>query len=113
MEKQGDAAGPGRPLSSIAELNELHYLVGGLQRCVTSLQSRYGDVPAVRRIANDAERILNDVERLDIDDGELDVARGTARHDSGERSPVPDTQYDIEFWRDADDEGVGGHHTQR
>jgi hypothetical protein len=28
---------------------------------------------------------------------------------SGEKIPVPDTPYDREFWRDVDDEGVGGH----
>jgi hypothetical protein len=28
---------------------------------------------------------------------------------SGEKIAIPDTQYDTEFWRDVDDEGVGGH----
>ena len=55
---------------------QLHELIGGLRRCVTSLASRYGDSPAMRRIVNDAERILNDVDRLDIDAEELDLARG-------------------------------------
>jgi hypothetical protein len=29
------------------------------------------------------------------------------RH-SGETIPIPDTQYDADFWRDVDDEGLGG-----
>jgi hypothetical protein len=95
-------------LSSTAELAELHDLIGGLRRCVTSLKSRYGDTPAMRRIVNDAERILNDVELLDIDAAELGLAHA-APQPSGEKIAIPDTQYDTEFWRDADDEGVGGH----
>ncbi|MCV7402556.1 hypothetical protein H7K24_20665 [Mycobacterium fragae] len=95
-------------MSSTTELAELHDLIGGLRRCVTALKSRYGDTPAMRRIVNDAERILNDVELLDIDAGELDLARHNVTH-SGEKIPIPDTQYDTEFWRDVDDEGVGGH----
>ncbi|MGH3531745.1 MAG: hypothetical protein ACRDSX_07435 [Mycobacterium sp.] len=74
---------------------------------MTSLKSRYGDIPAMRRIVNDTERILNDVELLDIDAGELDLASPVPH--SGEKIPIPDTQYDAEFWRDVDDEGVGGH----
>jgi hypothetical protein len=97
----------GGPLSSTVELAELHDLIGGLRRCAKSLQSRYRDTPALRRITNDVERILNDVELLDIDAGELDLACAVG-HPS-EKIPIPDTQYDSEFWRDVDDEGVGGH----
>jgi hypothetical protein len=97
------------PMSSTAELDELHQLIGGLRRCVTSLASRYGDVPAMRRIVNDAERILNDIDLLDIDAEELGLARGlTQPKRSSEMIPIPDTQYDTDFWRDVDDEGVGG-----
>ncbi|MBV9352369.1 MAG: hypothetical protein JOZ23_12675 [Mycobacterium sp.] len=95
-------------MSSTTELAELHELIGGLRRCVTSLKSRYGDTPAMRRIANDAERILNDVELLDIDAGELELAQVSVQP-AGEKIAIPDTQYDTEFWRDVDDEGVGGH----
>lgn len=78
------------------------------------MQARYGDIPAMRRIVNDAERLLNDVDRLDIDASELDLSHGAAHHHyAGEKIPVPDTQYDTEFWRDVDDEGVGGHHGNR
>jgi hypothetical protein len=27
----------------------------------------------------------------------------------GEKIAIPDADYDREFWRDVDDEGVGGH----
>jgi hypothetical protein len=99
-------------LSSTTELAELHHLIGGLRRCMTAMKARYGDTPAMRRIVNDTERILNDVELLEIDAAELDLARHTVEH-SGEKIPIPDTQYDTEFWRDVDDEGVGGHHRNR
>ena len=63
-------------MSSTTEFAELHELIGGLRRCVTSLASKYGDSPATRRIVNDAERILNDIDRLDIDAEELEISRG-------------------------------------
>ena len=94
-------------MSSTIELDELHALIGGLRKCVASLRSRYGDSPATRRIVLDTERILNDVDLLDLDANDLELGRSTPRH-SGEKIPVPDTQYDSEFWRDVDDEGVGG-----
>ncbi len=102
-------------MSSTTELAELHQLIGGLRRCVASLASQCGDVPAMRRIVNDADRILNEVERLDIDAGELDMGRGAAHQydageNAGEKIPIADTPYDFEFWRDVDDEGVGGQH---
>lgn len=90
------------------ELAELHDLIGGLRRCVGSLKNRYGDSPAMRRIVIDADRILSDVELLDTDVSELDLTRATVQQ-SGEKILIPDTQYDSEFWRDVDDEGVGGH----
>ena len=97
-------------MSSPTEFAELQELIGGLRRCVTSLASRYGDTPAMKRIVNDAERILNDIDRLDIDAEELELTRGVTRQrPSAEPIAIPDTQYDTDFWRDVDDEGVGGH----
>ena len=90
------------------EFAELHDLIGGLRRCVSSLRARYRDSPAMRRIVLDADRILSDVELLDTDVSELDLDRATVQQ-SGEKIVIPDTQYDSEFWRDVDDEGVGGH----
>ena len=90
------------------ELAELHDLIGGLRRCVSSLRARYGDSPAMRRIVIDADRILTDVELLDTDVSELHLARATVQQ-SGDKIVIPDTEYDSDFWRDVDDEGVGGH----
>ena len=90
------------------ELAELHDLIGGLRRCVGALKARYGDSPAMRRIAIDADRILSDIQLLDTDVAELDLARATVQQ-SGDKIAIPDTQYDTDFWRDVDDEGVGGH----
>jgi len=95
-------------VSTAPELAELHNLIGGLRRCANSLKARYGDNPAMRRIVIDADRILSDVELLDTDVSELDLSRATVQQ-SGEKIAIPDTQYDSEFWRDVDDEGVGGH----
>lgn len=94
-------------MSSAAELAELHELIDNLRRCVTSLKARYGDVAAMRRIAVDTERILSGVELLESDADDLGPARYGAHH-AGEKIPVPDTAYDAQFWRDVDDEGVGG-----
>ncbi len=90
------------------ELAELHDLIGGLRRCVSSMKARYGDSPAMRRIVIDADRILSDIQLLDTDVSELDLARATVQQ-SGDKIAIPDTQYDTDFWRDVDDEGVGGH----
>jgi hypothetical protein len=94
--------------TSTAELAELHDLIGGLRRCVSSMKARYGDSPAMRRIVIDVDRILSDVELLDTDVSELDLARATVQQ-SGDKIVIPDTEYDSDFWRDVDDEGVGGH----
>ncbi|GAB7144052.1 MULTISPECIES: hypothetical protein [Mycobacterium] len=95
-------------MSATTELAELHDLIGGLRRCVTSLKTRYGDNPAMRRIVIDADRILSDIQLLDTDVSELDLDRATVQQ-SGEKIAIPDTDYDRDFWRDVDDEGVGGH----
>jgi hypothetical protein len=96
-------------MANSAEREELHELSGALLKCVTSLASKCGDTPAMRRIVNDAERILNGIDRLDIDVEELELTRGLTQPDAPvEMIQIPDTQYDIDFWRDVDDEGVGG-----
>src|ERR1700730_14901650 len=98
----------GDPLSSTTELAELHDLIGGLRRCVSSLKARYGDRHARGRITIDDARIIGDVELVDTDVSELDFARATVQQ-SGEKIAIPDTDYDRDFWRDVDEEGVGGH----
>jgi hypothetical protein len=95
-------------LSTTTELAELHDLIGGLRRCVSTLKARYGDSPAMRRIVIDADRILGDVELLDTDVSEFDLMHATVQQ-SGEKIAIPDTDYDRDFWRGVDHEGVGGH----
>ena len=94
-------------MSSTTELTELHHLIGELRRCVMGLKARFGDIPGMRRIELDAERILTDVQLLESDAGELDLQRWAAER-AQDKIAVPDTEYDSEFWRDVDDEGVGG-----
>lgn len=95
-------------MSRAAELAELQHLIGNLRRCVASIQHRYGDTPAMRRVLIDTERIVGDLDLLEIDAGELELAAHSPTT-SGEKIQVPDTPYDREFWRGIDDEGVGGH----
>ena len=95
-------------MTGTTELAELHELIGGLRRCVSSLQAHYGDSPAMRRVVIDTDRILGDVELLNTDVSELDLTRATVQQ-SGEKITIPDTDYDRDFWRDVDHEGVGGH----
>ncbi|MGW5052510.1 hypothetical protein [Actinokineospora sp. NPDC004072] len=88
---------------SSTEYSELQRTIGQLRHCVGALRARYGDVPAVRRIAND-------VDRLDIDAGELvQPAHAPAPRQAEDVVVVPDTPYDPALWHGADDEGVGGY----
>lgn len=94
-------------MSATAELAQLQELIHGLRRCVASLTSRYGDSPGMRRIVNSAERIQNDIDRLDIDAEEFELSRGLHRHvPAGEKIAIPDVDYDTNFWRGIDDEGL-------
>jgi hypothetical protein len=95
-------------MSSASQLDEPHSLISSVRRCIAALQSQYGDTPPMRRIVNDADRLLNDIDRLDIDADELDFGRAAPQLHAGEKIPVPDTQYEADFWRGVDDEGVGG-----
>lgn len=94
-------------MSRAAELAELHQLIGNLRRCVATLQHRYGDTAAMRRVVIDTDRIVGDLDLLEIDAGELELAAHSPTS-SGEKIQVPDTPYDREFWRDVEDEGLGG-----
>ena len=94
-------------MSRAAELAELHNLIGNLRRCVATLQHRYGDDPAMRRVLIDTARIVGDLDLLEIDAGELELASHPPTG-SGKKIKVPDTPYDREFWRDVEDEGLGG-----
>lgn len=88
------------------EIVELRRVIGQMRHAVSNLRTRYGDVAAVQRLAND-------VERMDIDATEL-VDLSTPRQREApqverEVVVVPDTPYDESFWKDADDEGLGGY----
>jgi hypothetical protein len=88
---------------SSTEYTELQRTIGQLRQCVGALRARYGDVPAVRRLAND-------VDRLDIDASELVRPVATpAPRQAEDVVVVPDTPYDPALWQGADDEGVGGY----
>jgi hypothetical protein len=101
-------------MSPGAQLGELHQLIADLRVCAKSLASIYGDCPTTRRIVNDAERVINGIERIDIDVEELELSRRLNQHTTpSQMIPIPDTQYDIEFWKGVDDEGIGGHGLRR
>lgn len=89
------------------QIDELHQLVASLRGCMAMIVTRYGDCPAIRRVANDAELIRNGVARLEIDIEEFNVA-GRHAQVSTPLIQIPDTQYDHAFWRDVDHEGIGG-----
>lgn len=94
-------------MSIAVEVDELQQLIAGLRACVTSLVATYGDCPAIRRVVNDAEYILNGIRRLEIDIEELEV-KGVLAQARRQMIQIPDTQYDHDFWRDVDHEGIGG-----
>ncbi|TCO52658.1 hypothetical protein [Actinocrispum wychmicini] len=89
---------------STTEVAALQRAIGQVKQCVGDLRARYGDIPAVRRL-------VNDVERMDIDisdfrgEPEAPAPRQPAVSEH-EVVVVPDTPYDREMWRGADDEYV-------
>lgn len=95
-------------MSRPTEFTDLYDLIGGLRRCLSAMQTRYADIPGLQRIAADVDRIVADVELLDADAAQLDLSRIIAAAQPQEKVSIPDTDYDYEFWRDVDDEGVGG-----
>jgi hypothetical protein len=96
-------------LSTGTELGQLHQLIADLRVCAKSLMATYGECPATRRIVNDTERIINSIERVDIDLEELERASSPVEPVAPRHMiQIPDTQYDYEFWRDVDHEGIGG-----
>jgi len=85
------------------DIAEVRRALAALQRAVGTLETRYADSLGLRRLASDVRRLADDLDEL----GELRLAKPT-----GDRLPrlefVPDKPYEPDFWRDADDEGVGG-----
>ncbi|KAA2254837.1 hypothetical protein F0L68_29070 [Solihabitans fulvus] len=90
---------------SSTEIAELRRAIGQLRQCVGALRSRFGDAPAVQRLANDVERM--DIDSTELSDLGVPPAQRKAEH---EVVVVPDAPYDPKLWHGADDEGVGGYH---
>ena len=84
-----------------SELSVLHRTVDELRSIIGSVRSRYGDIPAVKRL-------LGDVDRIDLDASELDDILPPAKPEDGPVLLIDDTPVDPALWADADDEGLGG-----
>jgi hypothetical protein len=91
--------------STTTELADVQRALAQLRSSVGALRARYGDVAAVRRISNDVERLGIDIGELSA---ELPAPRRGPEPSTDDTVMVPDTPYDPSWWRDADDEGVGG-----
>jgi hypothetical protein len=84
----------------------LHRTVDELLEINTSVHSRYGEIPAVRRL-------LGDIERIDLDASGLDdLTPLPAPQPVGQQEVLvlDDTPHDPSLWEGADDEGLGGYH---
>ncbi len=92
-------------MSATSELTVLHRTVDELRTIVGTVRSRYGDIPAVRRLVGDVERI--DLDAADLDS--LPPPPGAAAREAP-LQVIDDTPPDPALWADADDEGVGGYH---
>ena len=91
-------------MATTSELSTLHRSVEELRTAVASLRSRYGDVPAVRRL-------LGDIDRLDLDASELDGLTPLPPAPAAVQTiALDDRPFDPALWADADDEGLGGYH---
>jgi hypothetical protein len=102
----------GDPMSTNT-VDKLHQLLAELLHCVSSLESTYGDTPAMRRIVNDAHGIRNAIHRLEIDAEELGAeelgpaSALTSNTRAVDMIQISDADYDANFWRDVDHEGIG------
>ena len=97
-------------MSTTTAVDKLHRLLAELLDCVTSLESAYGDTPAMRRVVNDVQGIRNGIHRLEIDAEELGLTSALLPcPPSVDMIQISDTDYDASFWRDVDHEGVGAH----
>ena len=88
-----------------SELTVLHRAIEELTAVVGSVRSRYGDIPAVRRLLGDVDRIL--IDAADLEDLPPPPPFGEPIQ------LIDDTPVDPSLWADADDEGLGGYHGER
>jgi hypothetical protein len=86
-----------------SELSVLHRTVDELRSIIGTMRSRYGDIPAVKRL-------LGDVDRIDLDASELDDILPPTQPADGPVQLIDDSPVDPSLWADADDEGLGGIH---
>ena len=87
-----------------SELTVLRRAIEELRSVVGSVRSRYGDIPAVKRLLGDVDRILLDAADLD------EVTPPAPLAGTGDVQVIDDTPFDPALWADADDEGLGGYH---
>ncbi len=87
----------------VAELQSLYRAVDQVRAGVADVRRRYGDIPAVQRLAGD-------VDRLTIDAHELDTVPARAPQPVATIEYISDEPADTSMWADADDEGIGGYH---
>ena len=89
-----------------SELDVLHRTLDELKSTVATLRSRFGDIPAVRRL-------VGDVERLELDIADLDDLPTPSDQPPSDIQVIDDKPLDPGLWADADDEGLGGYHGDR
>ncbi|MDQ6936889.1 MAG: hypothetical protein M3140_04135 [Actinomycetota bacterium] len=90
-------------MPDVAEMQSLHRALEHLRSAVGDVRRRYGDIPAVRRLAGDVERIELDLEDLRGITPVAAVAPEQIHY-------IDDQQPDPAMWVDVDDEGLGGYH---
>ena len=83
------------------ELTTLHRTIDELRSIMADVRSRYGDIPAVRRL-------LGDIDRIDLDLSELDTMPPPPVQQTHDIHVIDDRPVDPSLWADADDEGLGG-----
>ena len=86
-------------VAEVGELRRAHDALAELQRCVEGVAERWGDSMPVRRLREDARRVGEDLAHLG--------APPAPRRPAAPLEIVPDGDYAVGFWGDADEEGLG------
>jgi hypothetical protein len=74
-----------------------------LARAVRALQHSFGNTLDMRRLMDDVSRIEVSLEAL------KETAPAGASAQQHKLEVIPDQEYDYDFWRDAEGEGLGVH----